>query len=96
MQFLKKVFNLDRKFMDQLTLASTMGLHMVTGTLVGAGLGYLLDRWLGTAPWLTLCLLATGVAAGYRMIYQDLNKLMRMESGKGKVPENHEETTRKD
>jgi len=84
MQFLKKIFSLDQKFMDQLTVASTMGLNLAGGTLIGAGMGYLLDRWLDTKPWLTLVFLAFGVAAGYRMIYQDLSKLMRMESKNGK------------
>ena len=37
-----------------------IGAIMVFGTL-----GYLLDRWLGTAPWLLLVGLATGAAIGF-------------------------------
>ncbi len=37
---------------------------MVAGVLVGAGLGLLLDRWLGTSPWGLLVLLLLGFAAG--------------------------------
>lgn len=32
--------------------------------LLGGG-GYLLDRWLGTSPWLLLAGLITGLAAGF-------------------------------
>jgi ATP synthase protein I len=38
--------------------------EMVAGVLVGAGLGLLLDRWLGTSPWGLLVLLLLGFAAG--------------------------------
>jgi len=32
--------------------------------LVGAGLGWLLDRWLGTTPWGLIVFLLLGFAAG--------------------------------
>jgi ATP synthase protein I len=32
--------------------------------LVGAGLGWLLDRWLGTKPWGLIVFLLLGFAAG--------------------------------
>ena len=37
---------------------------MVGGVLVGAGLGWLLDRWLGTTPWGLIVFLLLGFAAG--------------------------------
>ena len=80
MGFIKRFYKLDQKYVDQLALASTMGLHMVSGLLVAGGMGYLADRWLETKPWLTLVGLCFGVAAGYRMIYQDLKKLQRHEA----------------
>jgi ATP synthase protein I len=33
---------------------------------IGAGIGYLLDRWLGTSPWLLVVFLLFGVAAGFK------------------------------
>ena len=30
--------------------ASTMGLHMVSGPIVGGGLGWLIDSWLDSWP----------------------------------------------
>ena len=38
--------------------------ELVAGVLVGAGLGWLLDRWLGTTPWGLMVLGLLGFAAG--------------------------------
>ncbi|HZT27980.1 MAG TPA: AtpZ/AtpI family protein [Pseudolabrys sp.] len=38
--------------------------EMVAGVLVGAGLGWLLDGWLGTSPWGLIVFLLLGFAAG--------------------------------
>jgi ATP synthase protein I len=38
--------------------------EFVAGILVGAALGWLLDRWLGTSPWGMIVLLMLGFAAG--------------------------------
>ena len=42
---------------------------MVASTLIGLGMGYYLDKWLGTSPWLTLIFLGFGVVSGFRNIY---------------------------
>jgi len=41
-------------------------MEIAVATMVGAGIGWALDRWLGTRPWLFLLLLLAGVAAGFR------------------------------
>lgn len=38
--------------------------EMVAGVLVGGFIGWWLDYWLGTAPWLLLLFFFLGVAAG--------------------------------
>ena len=38
--------------------------ELVAGVLVGAALGWLLDRWLGISPWGMIVLLLLGFAAG--------------------------------
>jgi ATP synthase protein I len=38
--------------------------ELVGGVLVGAGLGWLLDRWLGISPWGMIVFLLLGFAAG--------------------------------
>lgn len=44
-------------------------LATLIGSLVGGALiGWLLDHWLGTSPWLLLTCLALGIGAGFRNI----------------------------
>jgi ATP synthase protein I len=38
--------------------------ELVAGVVVGAGLGWLLDRWLGISPWGLIVFLLLGFAAG--------------------------------
>jgi ATP synthase protein I len=41
-----------------------MSSELVAAILVGGVIGYVLDRWLGTTPWLFLVFFAFGFAAG--------------------------------
>lgn len=45
-----------------------MGVELVAAVLVGAGMGWLLDRWFGTSPWLLILFFLFGVAAGFRNV----------------------------
>jgi ATP synthase protein I len=38
--------------------------ELVAGVLAGAGIGWLLDRWLGISPWGMIVFLLLGFAAG--------------------------------
>lgn len=44
--------------------------HLVAGLVVGAGIGYLLDRWLDTAPWMMVVFFFMGSAAGMLNVYR--------------------------
>ena len=44
--------------------AMRVGLEIVTAMMLGLGLGWLLDRRLGTFPWMILLLGFFGLAAG--------------------------------
>lgn len=46
------------------------GVEVVSALVVGVGLGLLLDRWLGTWPWLFLVFFVLGAAAGVLNIYR--------------------------
>lgn len=48
---------------------SGLGISMVAATLIGLAMGYYLDRWLGTNPWMTLIFLFLGIVAGFRNVY---------------------------
>ena len=38
--------------------------ELVAGVMVGAGIGWLIDRWLGVSPWGLIVFLLLGFAAG--------------------------------
>jgi ATP synthase protein I len=47
-----------------LGLALRIGVELVAALAVGIGIGLLLDRWLGTTPWLMVLFFLLGGAAG--------------------------------
>lgn len=49
---------------------STVGLSFVFAIVLGFGGGYLLDRWIGTSPWLTMLGFFAGLAAGVLNVYR--------------------------
>ena len=71
-------------FYDSLGRASIIGLHIVSGTLVGGGMGYGVDRWLGTSPWGLLFFLLLGIIAGFRNAWKDARRVMQ-ESAEGQA-----------
>jgi ATP synthase protein I len=46
------------------------GVEVVSALVVGVGIGLLLDRWLGTWPWLFLLFFILGSAAGVLNVYR--------------------------
>ncbi len=61
----------DRKaFFRELGKYSALGLEMALSVVIGMGIGYYLDRRLGTAPWLTVVWIGLGFAAGVRSLYR--------------------------
>ncbi|MBQ4133801.1 MAG: AtpZ/AtpI family protein [Desulfovibrionaceae bacterium] len=58
------------------TTASVVGLHMVVAVFIGFGIGYFLDDFFGTTPWLTAVFLVTGIAAGFKNLIVQGKRLM--------------------
>jgi ATP synthase protein I len=57
--------------------------ELVAGVLVGAGIGWLLDRWLGISPWGFIVFLLLGFAAGLLNVMRSAGVLAEQErSGK--------------
>ncbi len=52
-----------------------VGLVFPAAIAVGYGLGYLLDRWLGTAPWLVVALSIAGAAAAFINLFRVVSRL---------------------
>ncbi len=44
--------------------------EIVVTTVVGSAIGWQLDRWLGTKPWLLLLFMLLGVAAGFLSLFR--------------------------
>lgn len=63
----------------QLATYSTIGLEMGLSVAVGGIIGYHLDRWLGTDPWLLIAFLIFGTIAGFRSLYRALKRLEQEE-----------------
>lgn len=61
----------------QLARLSTIGVALVAATAIGLGIGYGLDRWLGTSPWLTMLFTLFGIAAGFLNLFRDLGLIQR-------------------
>jgi ATP synthase protein I len=63
--------------MRTLGALSTVGLSFVLAIAIGAGLGWYLDKLLGTAPWLFFLFFAAGVAAGVLNVYRTAGKFLK-------------------
>lgn len=79
----------DRKALfRELGKYSALGLEMAISVVVGLAIGYYLDKWLGTSPWLTIVWIGLGFAAGVRSLYRSAVQ-------SGKSLEKNEEEKRK-
>ncbi len=51
-------------------LGFRIAIELVVNVAVGTGLGYFLDKWLGTKPWLMVVFVFLGAAAGVVNVYR--------------------------
>jgi ATP synthase protein I len=58
---------------------SSIALILPSAIAVGLFFGYLLDRWLGTAPWLLLIFTVLGIVSGLLSLFRAMKKEMRNE-----------------
>jgi len=58
-----------RSALRGLDQSSVMGVELLTATLTWAGIGWLVDRWLGTAPWFLAIGALLGNAAGIYLVW---------------------------
>ena len=58
---------------------SSIAMILPASIAVGLFMGYLLDRWLGTAPWLLLSLTVLGIVSGLLSLFRALKKEMKDE-----------------
>jgi len=55
---------------NALGLAFRIGVELVSALAIGVGVGWLLDSWLGTKPWLMLVFILLGGGAGILNVYR--------------------------
>lgn len=55
---------------NALGLAFRVGVELVSAVAIGLAIGWLLDRWLDTKPWLMLVFIFMGGAAGILNVYR--------------------------
>lgn len=54
--------------------ASSLALMLPSSIIVGLFFGYMLDKWLGTNPWMTLLFFFLGAASGLISLLRGLNR----------------------
>ena len=55
--------------------AFKMSTELVSAVAVGTIIGFILDNWFGTKPWLTICFFIMGVAAGISNVFKSAKKM---------------------
>ena len=56
---------------------SAVGFAFVLAVVMGAALGYGIDRWLGTSPWFFLLGFFVGLVAGVRSVFRTVSAVSR-------------------
>ena len=61
----------DRKALyRELGRYGALGLEMSISVVIGMAIGWKLDQWLGTTPWMMVVWIGFGFAAGVRSLYR--------------------------
>ena len=65
-----KVDGQARGFAKAMSAGLTVFSEFVAAVIVGAGIGWLVDRWTGATPWGLVVFLGLGAAAGFWNVYR--------------------------
>jgi ATP synthase protein I len=68
-----------RPDLRRLSELASLGLVLPSSIIVGLFFGYLLDRWLGTDPWLLLAFTVLGIVSGLLSLFRALKKQLKDE-----------------
>lgn len=61
--------------------ASTVGIHLVLSMAVGLAIGYALDSFFNTFPYLSAIFFIIGIISGFREVFRIAKKAERMSNG---------------
>ena len=65
-----------KKFGDYFTIG-TIGLHLISGIIVGLAIGYFLDKLFNTHYTMTIIFFFLGIASGFYNMYKDAVKYIQ-------------------
>jgi ATP synthase protein I len=63
-----------RPDLRRLAELSSLGLALPSSIAVGLFMGYWLDKWLGTQPWMLILFLLLGIASGFISLFRGLRR----------------------
>ena len=67
----------NNKQTSNLGVAFKMSTELVAAVVVGTIIGFILDGWFGTKPWLILMFFFVGVAAGIANVFKSAKKMQK-------------------
>jgi len=59
---------------SKIAIVSSLALLLPSSIIVGLFFGYMLDKWLGTNPWMTILFFFLGTASGLISLLRGLNR----------------------
>lgn len=59
-----------------------LSVELLAGLLVGLGMGYVIDGWLGTRPWLMLVFMILGLGAGILNVMRVTKQMEQLDASK--------------
>lgn len=74
-----------RRFWVGLDEASLMGTELLAAILTWSAVGWFLDRWLGTRPWLLVAGALMGNAAGLYLVWLRSGRMEQQEAKEAKA-----------
>jgi len=78
-KILKKTNISKQSSSSNLGVAFKMSTEMVAAVVVGTIIGFILDNWFGTKPWLILIFFFVGVVAGILNVIRSAKDMQRKE-----------------
>ena len=78
-KILKRTESSNQSSSSKLGIAFKMSTEMVAAVVVGTIIGFILDNWFGTKPWLILIFFFVGVIAGILNVFRSAKSIQDKE-----------------